>query len=76
MRRQDEWDPCHGLKLRYIDPRSGDFAMPTIAPFLQLLPAGFRTTGYRATDATVFTPIEGRLADAHNARSRAPLHER
>lgn len=60
MRRQDEWDPCHGLKLRYIDPKSGDFAMPTIAPFLQLLPKGFRTTRYRSTDATVFTPVEGR----------------
>ena len=59
MRRQDEWDPCHGLKLRYIDPKSGDFAMPTIAPFLQLLPKGFRTARYRSTDATVFTPVEG-----------------
>jgi gentisate 1,2-dioxygenase len=60
MRRQDEWDPCHGLKLRYIDPKSGDFAMPTIAPCLQLLPKGFRTARYRSTDATVFTPVEGR----------------
>jgi len=59
MRRQDEWDACHGLKLRYIDPKSGDFAMPTIASFLQLLPKGFVASAYRSTDATVFTVVEG-----------------
>ena len=59
MRKQDEWDPCHGLKLRYVDPKSGDFAMPTIASFMQLLPEGFATSAYRSTDATVFTVVEG-----------------
>ena len=60
MRRQNEWDPCHGLKMRYINPETGDFAMPTIATFLQLLPAGFTTANYRATDATIFVVVEGR----------------
>lgn len=59
MRRQDEWDPCHGLKLRYINPVDGGFAMPTIASFLQLVPKGFSTGAYRATDATVFVIVEG-----------------
>ena len=59
MQRQQEWDPCHGLKMRYVNPVDGGFAMPTIAPFLQLLPAGFRTEPYRSTDATVFVATEG-----------------
>lgn len=59
MRRQDEWDPCHGLKLRYINPNDGGFAMTTIASFLQLLPKGFDTAAYRSTDATVYVAVEG-----------------
>ncbi|MDH3634057.1 MAG: gentisate 1,2-dioxygenase [Gammaproteobacteria bacterium] len=59
MQRQDEWDPCHGLKMRYVNPVDGGFAMPTIAPFLQLLPKGFKTKPYRSTDATVFAVTEG-----------------
>ena len=59
MRAQDEWDPCHGLKLRYINPVDGGFAMPTIATHLQLIPAGMTTSAYRSTDATVFVAVEG-----------------
>ncbi|MFY0991705.1 gentisate 1,2-dioxygenase [Halomonas sp. C05BenzN] len=59
MRQRDEWDPCHGLKMRYINPVDGGSAMPTIAPFVQLLPKGFKTAGYRSTDATVFSVVEG-----------------
>lgn len=60
LRRTDEWDSCHGLKLRYINPTTGDSAMPTIGTFLQLLPKGFATSKYRSTDATVFVPVEGK----------------
>jgi gentisate 1,2-dioxygenase len=56
----NQWDPCHGLKLRYTNPVSGDFAMPTIGTFIQLLPKGFKSARYRATDATVFAAVEGR----------------
>ena len=59
MKARDEWDPCHGLKLRYTNPVTGDYAMPTMGTFIQLLPKGFKTSRYRATDATVFTPVEG-----------------
>ena len=59
MKAQDEWDPCHGLKLRYTNPVTGDYAMPTMGTFIQLLPKGFSTSRYRSTDATVFVPIEG-----------------
>jgi len=60
MRRQDEWDPCHGLKMRYANPETGGHATATMGTFMQLLPAGFHTQGYRSTDATIYAPIEGR----------------
>jgi gentisate 1,2-dioxygenase len=60
MKVRDEWDPCHGLKMRYANPVTGDYAMPTMGCFIQLLPKGFSTARYRSTDATVFVPIEGR----------------
>ena len=59
MRKYDEWDPCHGLKVQYVNPVNGDYAMPTISTFMQLLPGGFTTTPYRATDGMVYSPVEG-----------------
>ncbi len=59
MRRTEEWDPCHGLKMRYVNPVNGDYAMPTMGTFMQLLPKSFETTPYRSTDATVFSVVEG-----------------
>jgi gentisate 1,2-dioxygenase len=60
MARTREWDPCHGLKMRYVNPVTGDHAMPTIGTFMQMLPKGFHTNSYRATDATTFAVTEGR----------------
>ena len=60
MRRAEEWDPWHGLKMRYTNPVTGGHAMTTIGTFIQLLPRGFRTAPYRSTAGTVFVPIEGR----------------
>lgn len=60
MRRADAWDPCHGLKMRYTNPITGNHAMVTMGTFVQLLPKGFATSRYRSTDATVFVPIEGK----------------
>ena len=59
MRRTEAWDPCHGLVMQYVNPATGDYAMPTIASFMRLLPKGFATAPYRATDATVFSVVEG-----------------
>jgi len=52
-------DPCHGHKLRYANPLNGDWAMATIATWMQLLPAGFATAPYRSTDGTIFAVVEG-----------------
>ncbi len=60
MRRTDEWDASHGLKVRYVNPASGDYAMPTMGTFMQLLPRGFAALPYRSTDGAVFACVEGR----------------
>ena len=52
-------DPSHGHKLRYVNPGNGRDAFLTMAAFMQLLPAKFRGTRYRATDGTVFCVAEG-----------------
>ncbi len=54
-----EMSAHHGVKLQYINPANGGYPMPTIAAFLQLLPKGFRGHGYRGTDGTVFSVVEG-----------------
>jgi gentisate 1,2-dioxygenase len=59
LSRNEAPDPCHGHKLRYVNPASGDFAMPTIGAFIQLLPKGFMTRPYRSTDGTVYVAVEG-----------------
>ena len=52
-------DACHGWKMRFLNPLTGGHAMPTIAAFIQLLPKGFSTQAYRATDGTVYSVAEG-----------------
>jgi gentisate 1,2-dioxygenase len=52
-------DAYHGHKLRYVNPASGESAMPTIGTFIQLLPAGFAGRPYRATDGAVYVCVEG-----------------
>ena len=59
MRRTEEWDPCDGLKMRYVNPADGGWAMPTLGTAMRLLPKGFTTTPYRSTDATIFSAVEG-----------------
>src|SRR6266850_1293374 len=52
-------DPCHGWKMQFMNPLTGGHAMPTIAPFIQLLPKGFRSQAYRSTDGTIYSVVEG-----------------
>ncbi len=58
--RSDPLDPHHGIKLQFVNPATGGYPMPTIAAFIQFLPAGFAGLPYRGTDATVHYVIEGR----------------
>lgn len=59
LQRSEEMDLWDGWKLRYINPLTGGAPLPTVAAFLQLLPAGFRGKNYQATDGTVFSVVEG-----------------
>lgn len=54
-----QWDACHGIKMRYINPATGGDATPTMAAFLQRLPAGFAGADYRSTDGAVYCVVEG-----------------
>jgi len=59
LRKTDVVHPAHGLKMQYANPATGGYPMPSIAAFLQLLPAGFDGQGHRSTDGTVFCVVEG-----------------
>lgn len=59
MCRDTAPDACHGYKMKYINPDNGDWAIPTIATCMQLLPAGFDSKPYRSTDGTIFAVVEG-----------------
>jgi gentisate 1,2-dioxygenase len=59
MSRGGERDRCHGFKMRYVHPATGDWAMPTMGAAMQLLPRGFTGARYRSSDSTVFVVVEG-----------------
>lgn len=52
-------DAWHGVKMQYVNPENGDYAMPTMAAYLQYLPRNFATRPYRSTDSMVFCVKEG-----------------
>ncbi|HTJ93288.1 MAG TPA: gentisate 1,2-dioxygenase [Pararobbsia sp.] len=58
--RQQALDAWHGVKLRYVNPATGGWPMPTLATFMQLVPKGLKTKPFRSTDGTVFSVVEGR----------------
>jgi gentisate 1,2-dioxygenase len=57
--RNSPADRCHGVKMQYANPATGGYPIPTLAAFLQLLPAGFTGGAYRSTDETVYCVMEG-----------------
>jgi gentisate 1,2-dioxygenase len=58
--RRGPLDPCHGIKMQFVNPATGGYPIPSISTFIQFLPKGFKTAPYRSTDSTVFIAIEGR----------------
>jgi gentisate 1,2-dioxygenase len=52
-------DRRHGARVRYANPATGGWVMPTMGAQLGLLPAGFTGERYRATDGTIFVCVEG-----------------
>jgi gentisate 1,2-dioxygenase len=59
LSKNDAAHPCHGFKMRFANPANGGSPIPTIATFIQRLPAGFRGRTYRSTDAAVYCVVEG-----------------
>ena len=60
MKKGHDAHPCWGYKLMYTNPVTGDWAMPTIGTFMQILPRGFKGKDYRSTDSTVYAVVEGK----------------
>ncbi len=52
-------DPSLGFILKFLNPLNGDWAIPTLATNMRLLPEGFSSKPYRSTDTTVFAVVEG-----------------
>jgi gentisate 1,2-dioxygenase len=66
----DAWD---GIKLRYTNPQTGGWAMPTMGTTMQRLPPGFKGLPYRQTDGAVFSVVEGfgtATVESHHGRSQ------
>ncbi len=59
LSKDQDPDPCHGWKMQFVNPLTGGHAMPTIAAFIQLLPARFRSQPCRSTDGTIYSVVEG-----------------
>jgi gentisate 1,2-dioxygenase len=57
--REQDVDGWHGVKLKYVNPTTGGWAMPTLATCMQLLPKGFVGKPHRSTDGTVYCVTEG-----------------
>jgi gentisate 1,2-dioxygenase len=60
MKTASPLDPHHGIRMRYAHPKTGDWAMPTMGPAIQLIPKNFKTAPYRSTDGAIFAVAEGR----------------
>jgi gentisate 1,2-dioxygenase len=55
-------DSHMGHAVKYTNPLTGDYAIPTIATHMTLFQAGFEANPYRSTDSTVFVCMEGKGA--------------
>ena len=61
-------DPWDGTKLRYVKPLTGGSPMPTLATFMQRLPAGFAGKPYRQAAGAVYSVVKGHRS-VHAERS-------
>lgn len=57
----DRIDGCHGYRLRYVNPLTGGYPMPSIGAFAQWLPQGFRGGRCRCSAGSVFALLEGQV---------------
>jgi gentisate 1,2-dioxygenase len=45
--------------MRFVNPASGGYPLPTIGAFMQLLPKGFKGQASRQTDGAIYAVVEG-----------------
>jgi len=62
LKRAGDIDSRHGARVRYTNPFTGGWAMPTMGASLQLLPKGFKGQNSRSTDGIIFVCAEGQGA--------------
>lgn len=54
-----EIDPHFGYMINFVDPTNGDWALPTLAAQMRLLPKGFQSRPHRSTESLVLSVVEG-----------------
>jgi len=59
LKKAGDIDKRHGARVRYVNPITGGWVMPTMGAHLALLPNGFKGESYRSTDGTIFVCAEG-----------------
>jgi gentisate 1,2-dioxygenase len=59
LKKTGEIDKRHGVRVRYVNPTTGGWVLPTMGAHLALLPKGFKGEPYRSTDGTLFVCAEG-----------------
>ena len=59
LAKSQDPDPCHGVKMEFVNPANGGPTMPTLGTYMQLVPGGFATEDYRSTAAWVYSVVEG-----------------
>lgn len=59
LARHSDLDPCHGVNVRYANPLTGGWAMPTIAASMRLIPRGCTTEYFQSVEGTVLVGVEG-----------------
>ena len=47
LKKADEVDPFHGIKMQYLNPNTGEPAMPTLDCYMQLLPSRLASASSR-----------------------------
>jgi gentisate 1,2-dioxygenase len=60
LHKAGQIDKRHGVRVRYINPTTGGWVLPTMGAQLALLPQGFKGEEYRSTDGTIFVCAEGK----------------
>jgi gentisate 1,2-dioxygenase len=55
----DAGSPHDGIRLEYVNPRTGGPVMPTMDCHIQLLPAGAETAAHRHSYSVVYHAVEG-----------------